>query len=58
MLVLKEKALQCRHNWINPLSTSARPFNQLGCKTNLQVFSFHPQHFTQQCGMSLQCIIK
>ena len=41
-----------RHNRINLLSTSARPFNQLGCKTNLQAFLFHQQGFTQQYGVS------
>ena len=48
----RKRTAMLRHNEINPLSTSARPFNQLGCQTNLQVFSFHLQRFTQQCGVS------
>ena len=48
----RKSTAMIRHNRINPLSTSARPFNQLGCKTNLQAFSFHPLRFTQQCGVS------
>ena len=34
-----------------PLQISAYA-TDLGYKTNLQAFSFHPQRFTQQCGVS------
>ena len=47
-----------RYNRINPLSTSARLFNKLGCKTNLHAFSFHPQRFTQQYGVSATMLNK
>ena len=53
MLVLKEKALQCYVIiGLIPFQLPARPFNQLSRKTNLQAFLFHPQRFTQQCGVS------
>ena len=48
----RKSTAMLRHNRINSLLTSARPFNQLGCKTNLQAFSFHLQRFTKQCGVS------
>ena len=48
----RKRTAMLRHNRINPLPTSLRPFNQLGCKTNLQAFSVHPQRFTNQCRVS------